>query len=33
MIIMKKIIEKSAGAGAAVGAITAYGAFLVQMWS
>ncbi|KXS50012.1 hypothetical protein SAMN04488598_10654 [Halanaerobium congolense] len=30
---MKEIMKKSAGAGAAVGAISAYGAFLVQMWS
>jgi hypothetical protein len=30
---MKEIMKKSAGAGAAVGAISAYGAFLDQMWS
>lgn len=30
---MKKFIKKSAGAGAAVSAVTAYSAFLVQMWS
>ncbi len=30
---MKNIIKKSAGAGAAAGAISAYGAFLVQMWT
>lgn len=30
---MKNVIKKTAGAGAAVGAISAYGAFLVQMWT
>ena len=30
---MKNVIKKSAGAGAAIGAISAYGAFLVKMWT
>lgn len=30
---MKEIMKKTAEAGVAVGAITAYSAFLLQMWT
>lgn len=30
---MKNIIKKTAGAGVAVGAVSAYGAFLIKMWT
>lgn len=30
---MKEIMKKTAGAGVAVGAVTAYTSFLVQMWT
>jgi hypothetical protein len=33
MIFMKEIMKKTAEAGVAVGAITAYSAFLLQMWT
>jgi hypothetical protein len=33
MIIMRKVMKKVAGAGAVVGAATAYGSLLVHIWS